>query len=65
MKGYRLSVPAQEDLSGIIDYYFEEAGYLIARGTAVEFVEAFRAMGIQASATSAKISPAIARYYSG
>lgn len=45
MKGYRLSVPAQEDLNGIFDYYFEEAGFRVARKMAVEFVEAFRAIG--------------------
>lgn len=45
MKGYRLSVPAQVDLSGIFDYYFEEAGYGVARKMAIEFVEAFRAIG--------------------
>jgi len=42
MKGYRLSVPAQEDLSGILDYYFEEAGYEVAREMEAEFVGAFR-----------------------
>jgi plasmid stabilization system protein ParE len=44
MRGYRLSVPAQEDLSGIFDYYFEEAGYGVARGMITEFVGAFRAI---------------------
>jgi plasmid stabilization system protein ParE len=42
MKGYRLSVPAQEDLSGILDYYFEEAGYGVARDMTAEFVGTFR-----------------------
>jgi plasmid stabilization system protein ParE len=42
MKGYRLSVPAQEDLNGIFDYYFEEAGYGVAREMVTEFVGAFR-----------------------
>jgi toxin ParE1/3/4 len=42
MKGFRLSVPAQEDLSGIFNYYFEEAGHRVARKMAAEFVGAFR-----------------------
>ncbi|HTB10738.1 MAG TPA: type II toxin-antitoxin system RelE/ParE family toxin [Bryobacteraceae bacterium] len=42
MSGYILSVPAQEDLAGILGYYFEEAGYRISRKMAAEFVAAFR-----------------------
>ncbi len=42
MSGYILSVPAQEDLAGILDYYFEEAGYRISRTMAAGFVAAFR-----------------------
>jgi plasmid stabilization system protein ParE len=42
MRGYILSVPAQEDLAGILSYYSEEAGYRISRKMAVEFVAAFR-----------------------
>lgn len=42
MKGYRLSVPAQEDLNGIFDYYFEEAGHGVAREMEAEFLGAFR-----------------------
>jgi plasmid stabilization system protein ParE len=65
MKGYRLSVPAQEDLSGIFDYYFEEAGYRVAREMMAEFVSAFRTIAMKASVTNARISPAIARCFSG
>jgi plasmid stabilization system protein ParE len=44
MSGYRLSVPAQEDLSGIFDHYFEEAGHGVARKMVTEFAGAFRAI---------------------
>jgi plasmid stabilization system protein ParE len=41
MRGYILSVPAQEDLAGILDYYFEEAGYRVSRKMAARFVYGF------------------------
>jgi len=42
MSGYILQPTAQEDLTGIRDYYLDEAGYRVARQMLVEFVETFR-----------------------
>jgi plasmid stabilization system protein ParE len=42
MSGYILSVPAQEDVAVILDYYFEEAGHRVARKMTAEFVGVLR-----------------------
>ena len=44
MSHYILSVPAQEDLSGIFDHYFEQAGHRVSRKILSELVGAFRAI---------------------
>jgi plasmid stabilization system protein ParE len=45
MSGYVLTPTAQQDLLQIRDYYWEQAGYRIARQVLTEFVEAFQFLG--------------------
>ena len=45
MSGYVLTPTAQQDLLQIRDYYWEQAGYRIARQVLTEFVGAFQFLG--------------------
>ena len=45
MSGYVLTPTAQQDLLQIRDYYWEQAGYRLARQVLTEFVGAFQFLG--------------------